>query len=109
MLLFYARLNAADHGWNKEHVWPDSKGGGTAENDLHHIRPTVSTVNSQRGNYTIGVVTSGRKEIVYSGINTGNYYGGGRFEPADEIKGDVARIIFYCATRYANLGITSSG
>lgn len=109
MLLFYTRLNAADHGWNKEHVWPDSKGGGTAENDLHHIRPTVSTVNSQRGNYTIGVVTSGRKEIVYSGINTGNYYGGGRFEPADEIKGDVARIIFYCATRYANLDITSSG
>lgn len=109
MLLFYTRLSASDNTWNKEHVWPDSRGGNTAENDLHHIRPTVNSVNSARGNFTIGTVTSGKKEIVYKGINTGNYIGGNRFEPADEIKGDVARIIFYCATRYASLDIVSSG
>ena len=40
-------------GWNREHVWPQSLGGGNTNGggaDLHHIRPSESKTNSTRGN-----------------------------------------------------------
>ena len=88
--------------WNREHVWPKSKawyqeeGGGC---DIHHIRPENPTVNSTHNNYPYGEVTGG-KEVKCCGEVVA-YLGGGYFEPLDEFKGDVARIIFYLLVRYA--------
>ena len=75
-------------------------GGGS---DLHHIRPTISTYNSARGSSMFG-------NIYACGSNKGksfNYTSGGKtyytsnvFEPADNIKGDVARIIMYMYVHY---------
>ncbi|MEA3504118.1 MAG: endonuclease [Bacteroidota bacterium] len=88
--------NAND--WNREHVWAKSHGDfgnyppcGT---DAHHIRPTDASVNSSRGNKDFDNGGQQHNEA------TGCYYDGDSWEPRDEVKGDVARMIFYMATRY---------
>ncbi len=99
--------------YNKEHVWPQSL-SGTSQNqlygedhggsDIHHIRPTISDYNSKRGNAMFGPIfgdlTSVGK-ISYSGGGY-DYYTGNVFEPADSIKGDVARIIMYMYMHYSS-------
>lgn len=84
----YSVSNKWDGGntWNREHVWPQSLGwfkttGAGA--DLHHIKPTNPSENSSRGNKLYGSTTNSK------------YY-----EPRDEVKGDIARIIFYLMVRY---------
>ncbi|MBE6586456.1 MAG: hypothetical protein E7645_08090, partial [Ruminococcaceae bacterium] len=70
---------------NREHVWPQSLGGGNTSGggaDLHHIRPAEAGVNSSRGNKAYGESSS-------------KYY-----EPADNVKGDVARIVLYVYVRW---------
>ena len=69
---------------NREHVWPQSHGGGNTSGggaDLHHIRPSQAGVNSDRGNTPYGE-------------------GSGYYEPADNVKGDVARIVLYVHVRW---------
>lgn len=84
--------------WNREHVWAKSHGDfGTAAGpgtDLHHLRPTDVTVNSTRGNLDFD---NGGNEV---GEAPGNRVDGDSWEPRDEVKGDVARMIFYMAVRY---------
>ena len=103
----------ATSSYNKEHVWPQSCSGSSSEqlygesyggSDIHHIRPTISDYNSKRGNSMFGPVF-GSKDFVgkvsYSGGGT-DYYTGNVFEPADSIKGDVARIIMYMYMHYSS-------
>ncbi len=109
IILFYSGLSIDstwDNDWNREHVWPQSLGWFTesgAGSDLHHIRPTDPSVNSSRGNKLFGKVDGG-KEVMISAENGGGgsgcYSNVTYFEPRDEVKGDVARIIFYLFTRY---------
>lgn len=84
--------------WNREHVWAKSHGDfGTsapAGTDAHHIRPTDASVNSTRGNLDFDMGGNPVSEA------PGCYYDGDSFEPRDAVKGDVARMIFYMATRY---------
>ena len=84
--------------WNREHVWAKSHGdfgnNPPCGTDAHHIRPTDASVNSARGN----------KDFDNGGIQhpeaTGCYYTEFTWEPRDEVKGDVARMIFYMDVRY---------
>lgn len=101
-------INDTSKGWNREHVWPVSLGGFSKEQtpgcDLHHIRPTDSSLNGTRGNDKYGVVTGG-KEItgtVVTGGALGGKKGGGFMEPLDNVKGDVARICLYMYVRYGS-------
>ena len=84
--------------WNREHVWAKSHGDfGTsppAGTDAHHIRPTDASVNSSRGNLDFDMGGSPVSEA------PGCYRDSDSFEPRDAVKGDVARMIFYMATRY---------
>lgn len=84
--------------WNREHVWAKSHGdfgnNPPAGTDAHHIRPTDVSVNSSRGNLDFDIGGS----PVYEA--PGCYKDGDSFEPRDEVKGDVARMIFYMAVRY---------
>ncbi|MCL2672199.1 MAG: endonuclease [Clostridiales bacterium] len=106
--------------YNREHVWANSKGGNLAENDLHHIRPTNPTTNGKHGNYDYGTVDRTKSVTIWTepGAQTQNevtgYLGTSVFtntrcwEPSDEFKGDVARIIAYCYVRYhKNTDITT--
>jgi endonuclease I len=87
--------------WNREHVWAKSHGNfGTAQGpgtDVHHIRPTDVSVNSRRGNLDFDI---GGTEYIDGDGPTGCYVNDDSWEPRDEVKGDVARMIFYMAVRY---------
>ncbi len=84
--------------WNREHVWAKSHGdfGNTppAGTDAHHIRPTDASVNSSRGNLDFDNGGTQHSEA------TGCYFDNDSWEPRDEVKGDVARMIFYMEVRY---------
>ena len=102
--------------FNKEHTWAKSHGNfGTsrpAGSDMHHLRPCFSNLNSCRSNYDFGTVATHSSSNDWSDKSwwtdemDGNYCGTGLntsarvFEPKDEFKGDVARMIFYMAVRY---------
>ncbi|WP_277586723.1 endonuclease [Psychrobacillus antarcticus] len=105
VILFYSgvsRSKTANGGnvgqWNREHTWAQSHGGfGTSQGpgtDIHHLRPTDVQVNSSRGNLDF--------DNGGSPVNNCNgcYKDGDSFEPPNHVKGDVARILFYMATRY---------
>ena len=97
-------LNGGGSGdWNREHSWPSSHGFGgdnlgfTAYTDIHHLRPADVRVNSTRGNLDFD---NSDNELSNA---QGNFVDGDSFEPRDEIKGDVARMMFYVDTRYEDL------
>ncbi len=92
------------NGWNREHVWAVSHGDfGTAMGagtDVHHIRPSDISVNSARGNKDFD---NGGVEYIDPDGPTGCYHTAYTWEPRDEDKGDVARMIFYMAVRYEGI------
>ncbi len=70
--------------WNREHTWPNSKGlGGSDENDIMMIRPTITSENGARGNKAYG-------------------QGSGYYDPGVSVRGDCARIVLYVYTRWGN-------
>ena len=96
--------------YNREHSFPNSWFGGKVSpmyTDLFHLVPTDSYVNGMRSNYPLGDVKTP------SYVSAGGFsklgvcgdigYSGVVFEPADEYKGDFARIYFYMATRYEDV------
>jgi endonuclease I len=92
-----------EKGWNREHVWAKSHGDfGTSQGPgtyCHHLRPTDITVNSKRDSRWFD--EGGTIYTDPDGATT-CYYDDSKYtwEPRDEVKGDVARIIFYMSTRY---------
>jgi hypothetical protein len=72
--------------WNKEHVWPNSRGVGTSGPgaDPQMLRAAAVSLNGSRGNLM--------------------YAASGAYDPASSgyaaARGEAARIIFYEATRY---------
>ena len=82
--------------WNREHVWPQSKLGESANNgtvntasDLYNLMPSNPSENSSRGNDP------------YSEMGLG-------YEPRDEVKGDVARAVFYMMLMYEDLNLVNT-
>lgn len=105
VILFYSGRSQAksQHGggvddWNREHVWAKSHGDfGTRigpGTDLHHLRPTDSTVNSTRSNKDFDNGGDPVEQCAECATD------GDSFEPPDRVKGDVARMILYMAVRY---------
>lgn len=101
--------------YNREHLYPQGffNEASPMKNDAHFVVPSDGKVNGQRNNYPFGKVatatwtsTNGSKlgPNLNSGYSAG--YTGTVFEPIDEFKGDVARALFYVATRYEDV-ITS--
>lgn len=103
--------------WNREHVWCQSLSGGLwgksgGGSDLHHIRPAESGLNSTRGNNKFGIVEGGTEAKNKDTGNVGGYVASNVFEPLDNVKGDVARIVMYVYTHYnnySNVGGTTNG
>lgn len=94
-------------GWSREHVWAKSRGNfGTAigpGTDVHAIRPCDISVNSARNNRWFAECT---EEYIDGDGPTGSYRSSTEWiwKPNDKVKGDVARMIFYMATRYEGEG-----
>ena len=110
VLLLYTSYSATMSqwdGWNREHVWPQSLGGGNTSGggaDLHHVRPSDAVVNSTRGSKKYGEAGSGASAVYGKNPATGclGGYSGTYFEPLDNVKGDVARICLYVYTRWGS-------
>ena len=89
---FYTYTSATS--WNREHVWPNSHGGGSGgdagtpypDADIHMPRPTISSENSSRGNsfFVEGMNHSSNGWDPY----TAGY--------SADSRGEAARITFYC-------------
>ena len=101
----FASSGQSDY-WNREHVWAKSHGNFGfdgdwgeygANTDAHHLKPVDSSINSIRSNKDF----DNGGELVFNGIyETDCYVSDYSFEPRDEVKGDVARMIFYMDLRY---------
>lgn len=92
-------------GWTREHVWAKSRGDfGTDEGagtDAHHLRPCDNSINSKRNNRNFDNCIN-CVDVIDEGENTGSKTDDDlwTFEPRDQVKGDVARMIFYMAIMY---------
>lgn len=94
------------NGWTREHVWAKSHGqfdpdifGPGAGTDIHHLRPADNSVNTERNNRWFAECS---EEYIDPDGPTGSYESSTEWlwKPRDEVKGDVARMMFYMATRY---------
>ena len=97
ILSFYSGNKANNgNGMNREHVWPDSRGGNLVEADTHMARPTLTSENSARGNsfYVEG------KKSTSAGWDPGAETWGD-----ETYRGDSARIIFYCVVASSQLSL----
>lgn len=92
--------------YNREHSFPQSWFGKSEYpmySDLFQVYPTDGYVNGKRGNFPFGETESATwTSSNGSKIGTCSYkgYSGIIFEPIDIFKGDIARSMFYMATRY---------
>ena len=92
--------------YNREHIFPQGyfNSASPMVSDIHHIVPTDGKVNGMRSNFPFGNVGSSVSYTSKNGSKLGTSnsvnYSGKVFEPINEFKGDVARMIFYFATRY---------
>ena len=110
IILTYQGSVPSSTSFNKEHTWAKSHGnfGETRGigSDLHNLRPCNANLNSTRGSLDFGTVSSHVSTNNISKFSwatsdmSNNFINGTYFEPKDEFKGDIARMIFYMATRY---------
>lgn len=101
--------------YNREHIIPQSffSEASPMVSDIHFIRATDGKVNGMRSNYPfgkVGTATFTSKNGSKLGNSASSGYSGIVFEPIDEFKGDMARMVFYFVTRYqSKLSTFSSG
>lgn len=81
---------------NREHVWPNSRGGSAVDGDIHMTRPTLKNENGSRGN-------------AFFVENSKSQSSG--WDPAMEsfgqeyYRGITARIVFYCVIASSSLSL----
>ncbi len=84
--------------WNREHTWPQSRLGvyvaygdddfPSRATDIHNLKPADPDENANRSNDYFGA------------IDTTDIY-----IPREEVRGDVARILFYMAVMYTDMSL----
>ncbi|MCF7918363.1 MAG: endonuclease [Candidatus Cloacimonetes bacterium] len=103
-------------GIDCEHSWPQSYGADQEpqRSDMHHLYPSKSNVNSARSNAPFGEIPDietdnwYRLSEVLTTIPTSNIdeysekdnFGDDTWEPREEVKGNIARSMFYFYTMY---------
>ncbi len=105
-----------ENGIDCEHLWPQSLYEGTQpmKSDIHHLRPCKSNVNSSRGNKPYNESADNSTQTWYwleyqlndpPSQNRDKYSesASGVFEPREEVKGDIARAMFYFYTMYKDV------
>ncbi len=93
--------------WEKEHIWSQSHGDfGRKEgagSDIHHLKPVLSKTNRSSGKSNKDFGEGGVELLFKDGSTTHCHVSDSTFEPRDEVKGDVARMMFYMVVRYEGL------
>lgn len=98
---------------NCEHTVPQSFFGSSEpmRSDIHHLFPVHKSVNSSRSSWPFGEINdnqttrwwrngSSQSSKPSSSIDEYSEYTFGMFEPREEIKGNIARAVFYFFTMY---------
>lgn len=111
--LIYKQIDvpAFPHGnsttWNREHLWPKSRGvstRGADYTDIHHLRPADWNVNSARNKLLFGECGVARPiadcTTPAHSEAPGTADDGRIFQPPASVQGDIARALFYMAIRY---------
>jgi len=112
--------DAYDKGFNTEHTFPQSLGAtGNAKSDLHHLFPTRTDVNGDRGHLPFAEIIDTQtdnwyyknQEIHYIPNSNIDEYSeldlNNTFEPREAHKGNVARAIMYFYTIYKDQASSS--
>ena len=93
--------------WNREHTWPQSKGADsdiTMGHDMQSVRPTNTSINSDRGNTAYGesnkYYNPDEIKIVHSAYKSSN---------RGTYRGDAARVILYDYLVYGEAGGYKNG
>ena len=109
--------DAFSKGINTEHTYPRSKGATentNAYSDMHHLFPTLESVNGDRGSLPFKEVEDSQtdkwyfEDMVSTSIPAQSIDSYSEllledsFEPRESHKGDVARAYFYFYTMYQN-------
>lgn len=118
-LRYYANVSENEKSFDREHVWAQTRGGFDTSNgmgtDMHHLFAS-DKMNNQNGH---GNSDFGNVDKVSSQIGNTDYNNTGKtgtqngssvtvYEPHDDVKGDIARALFYMAVRYdETLSLTS--
>ncbi len=87
--------------WNKEHIWAKTYGFNNKDNpdsyqaysDIQMLRVTESSINGKRSDKYFD-------DVISSNSSYGCLWTDAAFVPRDEVKGDVARIMFYMTVMY---------
>ena len=89
--------------WNREHVWPQSRQPGSVSNgsqgnlgDPHALRPSDPFINADRASMPFGF-----DDTMGPFGDLGSYW-----YPGDVCRGDIARSLFYSATRWSSAGLS---
>ncbi len=98
-------------GYNREHIVPQSLFNKQSPmvTDMHNLFPSDTYTNGKRGDYlhayvsSASLISSNNTKIGSSDTSKNDGYSANCCEPADEYKGDVARVYFYMVTRYEDL------
>ena len=99
---------------NLEHSWPQSKGAGEGTDgnvNMHHLFPSRSEVNSDRADFPFKEIPDAATQRWYyrqfemntipsNNVEAYSEYASNVFEPREEVKGDIARALFYFWTIY---------
>jgi endonuclease I len=107
VILTYSLTSVAgSSSWNREHLWPRSRGNSAAtgpdDSDLFHVVPTDITVNSERGSLYFDA--SNPNDPVYRipahPLAPQTSRDSDSWQPAPSERGDIARAMFYMDVRY---------
>jgi hypothetical protein len=105
--------DAFSKGINTEHSFPKSKGSGnhSGEYDMHHLFPSKENVNNYRASKPFANIPDNetsnwyyldqtQSNIPSSNIDEYSEANGSFFEPREDMKGNVARAVYYFYTLY---------
>jgi endonuclease I len=93
---FYTKADATS--WNREHMWPNSRGGSAVEGDILHTRPTISSENSSRGN-----------SFYVEGMNNSSNGWDPKTAGYEEwVRGECARVILYCVVANSSFSLSDA-
>lgn len=74
------------------------------ESDLHNLVPALGEVNADRSNYRYAVLVG--EATQYGACDAETDFKGRKFEPREEVRGQIARVYFYMHDHY-NLKMSS--